>query len=193
MSNYQSCIFILTQLIGFEKSDNDEKITLPDQVEIDTLVQFKHFLQDSNIIESNLNDESSSYEMKMVENNDSFWSCSHCTYNNPIELNTCQICALPRKENHSLQVANDENRKLRLQTGKIIAHKNMRDETLQKVIWNCAIYGWVEELRLCVNVPRSSVEYLFYINCVLFELWKYCWEYFWFIFLFCITINKIVV
>ena len=88
MSNYQSCIFILTQLIGFEKSDNDEKITLPDQVEINTLVQLKNFLQDSSIIESNLNDELSSYE--------TFWSCIHCTYNNPIELNTCQMCALPR-------------------------------------------------------------------------------------------------
>ena len=87
MSNYESCIFILTQLIGFQKSDNDENITLPDQVEMDTLVQFKNFLQDS-IIKSSLNDELSSYE--------TFWSCIHCTYNNPIELNTCKICALPR-------------------------------------------------------------------------------------------------
>ena len=94
MCNYESCIFILTQLIGFEKSDNDEKITLPDQVEIDTLVQFKNFLQDSNI-QSNLNDELS-YEMKLVDNNKPFWSCSHCTYNNPIELNTCKMCNLPR-------------------------------------------------------------------------------------------------
>ena len=91
MSNYSSCIFILTQLIGFEKSDNDEKIALPDGVEIATLVEFKHFLQNSK-----LNDQLSSYEMKMAENNDSFWSCIHCTYNNPIQLNTCQMCSLPR-------------------------------------------------------------------------------------------------
>ena len=91
MANYSSCTFILTQLIGFEKSDNGEKITLPDQIEIDTLVQFKNFLQ------SNFNDESSSpNEMKMVDNNKSFWPCNHCTYHNPIELNTCQMCALPR-------------------------------------------------------------------------------------------------
>ena len=64
------------------------------------------------------------------------------------------------KENHSLQVDNnDENRKRRVQAGQIIAHKNMSDETLHAVIWNCAQGGWVEELRLCVNVPRSSVEY----------------------------------
>ena len=92
MCNYSSCTFILTQLIGFEKSDNDEKLTLPDGVDIDTLVEFKHFIQYSNI-ESN---QLSSYEMKMVDNNETFWSCNHCTYNNPIELNTCQICALPR-------------------------------------------------------------------------------------------------
>ena len=96
MSNYESCIFILTQLIGFDKSDNDEKITLPDGVEIDTLIQFKNFLQVGSIIESNLNDELSSHEIKMVDNNETFWSCSHCTYSNPIELNTCQMCALPR-------------------------------------------------------------------------------------------------
>ena len=62
-----------------------------------------------------------------------------------------------------MQADNDENRKLRLEIGEIIAQKNMSDETLNEVIWNCALYGWVEELRLCVNVPRSSVEYLLYI------------------------------
>ena len=62
---------------------------------------------------------------------------------------------------------NDEERKVRLQMGQIIAQKNMSDETLHEVIWNCAVCGWVEELRLCVNVPRSSVEYLlYYIDCV---------------------------
>ena len=96
MSNSSSCISILTHLIGFEKGDNDEKVALPDGVEINTLVEFKNFLQVGSIIESNLNDELSSYEMKMVDNNETFWSCIHCTYNNPIELNTCEICRLPR-------------------------------------------------------------------------------------------------
>ena len=82
MSNYSSCIFMLTQLIGFEKSDNGEKITLPDHVDIDTLVEFKNFLQESN--------------MKTKLNDESFWPCNHCTYHNPIELKTCQMCGLPR-------------------------------------------------------------------------------------------------
>ena len=95
MSNYTSCILILTQLIGFEKSDNEEKIILPDQVEIDTLVQFKNFLQDSNI-QSIFSDElSSSSKMKMVEN-ESFWACNHCTFHNPINLNMCEMCDFPR-------------------------------------------------------------------------------------------------
>ena len=95
MSNYSSCIFILTQLIGFDKGDNGEKLTLPDQVEIDALVQLKNFLEYSHM-QSSFNDGSSSYEMKMVENNESLWPCNYCTYNNPIELNSCQMCALPR-------------------------------------------------------------------------------------------------
>ena len=94
MSNYSACLFVLTQLIGFEKIDNGEKLTLSDQVDIDALIQFKHVLQGSNI-QNKLNDESSSSEMKMVDNNESFWSCNHCTYHNPIESNTCQICGLP--------------------------------------------------------------------------------------------------
>ena len=84
MSNHSPCLFILTQLFGFEKSDNVEKITLPDQVEIDTLIQFKNFLEGNNI-QSKLNDESIS-----------FWSCNHCTYTNTIELNKCEMCSLPR-------------------------------------------------------------------------------------------------
>ena len=95
MSNYKSCIFILTRLFGFEKSDNGEKLTLSDEVEIDTLIILKTLLQDNNS-QNKLNDELSSYEMKMTEDNESFWSCNHCTYNNPIELNTCKMCALPR-------------------------------------------------------------------------------------------------
>ena len=72
------------------------------------------------------------------------------------------------KDNNCLQVDNDEERKVRLQMGKIIAQKNMSDETLHAVIWYCATFGWVEELRLCVNVPRSSVEYLVYVLIVCF-------------------------
>ena len=91
MCNDSSCIFILTQLIGFEKSDKGEKLTLPDQVEIDTLIQFKSFLQDS----KSQDELSSSYDTKMIKKTESlFWSCNHCTYNNPIELNTCKMCAL---------------------------------------------------------------------------------------------------
>ena len=97
MSNHSLCIFILTQLIGFEKSDNGERITLPDQVEIDTLIRFKRdFFQDNNV-ESTLNHElSPSHQMKMVDKNELFWGCHHCTYHNPIDSNTCQMCTLPR-------------------------------------------------------------------------------------------------
>ena len=97
MSNYSSCIFILIKLIGFKKSDNGEKITLPDDIEIDTIIQFKNFLQDNKIKNKLKNDElSSSYEMKMTENNEIFWSCNYCTYNNLTQLNTCEMCGLPR-------------------------------------------------------------------------------------------------
>ena len=108
MSNYSSCLFILTQLIGFELNDNGEKITLPDDVEIDTLIDFRNFVQDiskSNNMNdnTNFNDDLPSYEMKMIENNDtidrqnaSFWACNYCTYHNPIDLRTCQMCAIPR-------------------------------------------------------------------------------------------------
>ena len=52
---------------------------------------------------------------------------------------------------------NDEKRKIRTRIRKTIAQK-CDDETLQKMIRYCAIEGWVEELRLIVNLPRSSVE-----------------------------------
>ena len=75
MSNYSSCLFILTQLIGFELNNNGEKITLQDDVENDTLIEFKNFVQDSsnsnNVNDNtNFNDDLPSYEMKMIENND---------------------------------------------------------------------------------------------------------------------------
>lgn len=105
MSNNSSCIFVLTQLIGFQQSDNGEKIILPDEVEIDALIAFKTFLQDSI---DNINDKNSNYDMKVVENNDAlgngaFWECEHCTYHNQIDANLCQdclhnchMCGLPR-------------------------------------------------------------------------------------------------
>ena len=49
MSNVAACMFILTQLIGFEKSDNGEKLKLPDEVEIDTLIHLRKLLQNSNM------------------------------------------------------------------------------------------------------------------------------------------------
>ena len=51
-------------------------------------------------------------------------------------------------------VDNDDKREMR----EMIAHKNISDEALHRMICDCAKKGWVEELRLCVNVPRSSVE-----------------------------------
>ena len=58
---------------------------------------------------------------------------------------------------------NDENRKVRRSMRKVIEQKNMSDEQLHEIICACAKTGWVEELRLAVNVPRSSVEYFLYM------------------------------
>ena len=49
----------------------------------------------------------------------------------------------------------DEKRRKMRET---IAQKNMSDERLRNIIWDCAHHGWVEELTLTVNVPRSSVK-----------------------------------
>ena len=48
MTNYSSCILLLTTLIGFnfDQTNNSEKISLPDDVEVDTLVQFKEYLSE---------------------------------------------------------------------------------------------------------------------------------------------------
>ena len=90
MSNYSSCLSILTNLIGFEKINNGEKIALPDEVEIDTLAMFNDYLIDFKNDDSN-NDNNN--------NNETFWACSHCTYRNSIDLNACQMCGLPSKVN----------------------------------------------------------------------------------------------
>ena len=93
MSNYSSCLYILTQLIGFEKSyNNGAKITLPDQVEIDTLVEFKNFVENS--IE-NIDDNNDKNNQSHNNDGTSLWAYSHCTYN-PIDINTCQMCTSPR-------------------------------------------------------------------------------------------------
>ena len=161
MSNYSSCIFILTQLFGFEKCDNHTKLQLPHEVENDVLIEFRNFLQDSST-ESKLNDELSSYEKKLLENdaiNSSFWACGHCTYHNSMNFNTCQMCNSP---------PNDEQKTIRdrLEVREIIAQNNMTDQVLYDIICDCAFGGWVKELRLALNVSRSPVE-----CCLVFE-WK---------------------
>ena len=157
MSNYSSCMVILTQLIGFKKSDNGEKLTLPDEVEIDTLVELKNFL-----------------EMKMVENNESLWPCNYCTYNNPIELNSCQMCALPRnvcanQHEYSTLIKNNspmfclcnvyKKTKLLNNIGRAVREtKNVKEEKLHKLICECARYGLVKEFQLAMNDPRLSIN-----------------------------------
>ena len=39
-----------------------------------------------------------------------------------------------------------------------LAQKNIGDKTLHEIIFCCATLGLVEELRLGVSLPRSSVE-----------------------------------
>ena len=94
MSNYSSCIKILTDLIGFDKINDGARIALPDEVEVDTLVEFKEYLNSKLI-------DTSSNEMKMSENKEledveTFWSCSYCTFDNEIDLTTCTMCGLPK-------------------------------------------------------------------------------------------------
>ena len=88
MSNYSYCLEKLIGLIGFEKTNNGEKLTLPDQVEIDSLIMVKNEL-------IKIKDG-----VSLGDNNDdvkSFWSCGHCTYDNPIDskFKICKMCNLP--------------------------------------------------------------------------------------------------
>ena len=105
MSNYSLCIMILTKLIGFEETivDNNKKIVLSDEFDVDVIRTFKeyfeNFLQSKKTSENN---DKSSDEMKMFENksdnkinDESFWSCNHCTFHNPIYSTTCQMCGTP--------------------------------------------------------------------------------------------------
>ena len=48
MSNSLSCLKILTEYFLFEETNNGEKITLPDEVEISSLRMIKHLLIDIN-------------------------------------------------------------------------------------------------------------------------------------------------
>ena len=43
MSNYSLCLSILKRLIGFEETSSGEKMTLPDEIEIDTLITYKDY------------------------------------------------------------------------------------------------------------------------------------------------------
>lgn len=92
MSNYLSCITILTKLIGFDITNNGEKISLPREVEVDTLAQFKEYFSQ---LKSDKTNEMKMVENKEVEDVDTFWSCDHCTFHNAIGLTTCQMCGLP--------------------------------------------------------------------------------------------------
>ena len=44
--NYESFLVILTKLIGFEETNNGKRLTLPDAVEMDTLVVFRDYVND---------------------------------------------------------------------------------------------------------------------------------------------------
>ena len=89
MSNSSLCMTILTDLIGFDKTNDGERISLPDEVEVDTLVQFKEdFIKSSN--------ETKLSENKELEDCDTFWSCNHCNVNNEIDLAACTMCGSPK-------------------------------------------------------------------------------------------------
>ena len=109
ISNYSSCFFVLEQLIGFDEIDvkSKKKLQLPNEVEINTLVEFKDYLMQCKKDKYNNSggtlsslSSCSSYEMKMLENidntdNEKFWKCNHCRYVNSIDSKECQMCHLP--------------------------------------------------------------------------------------------------
>ena len=101
VSNYSLCLKILTNLIGFEEINNNEKISLADEVEIDTLITFKDcFMKFKNDRNNNEVSLSALNKIKMVENDtadniETFWKCDECTYHNSINSTTCEICGLP--------------------------------------------------------------------------------------------------
>ena len=104
MSNRSLCILILTKWIGFEETtvDNNKKIVLSDEFDVDAIRTFKEYFE--NFLQTSENNNKSSDEMKMFENksdnkinDESFWSCNHCTFHNPIYSTTCQMCGIPHR------------------------------------------------------------------------------------------------
>ena len=75
MSNYSSCELILTTLVGFNQTHNSEKITLPDEVEPDTLIiftdYFKKFKHDINNNNNNNNDNNNNSNKNINDNMES--------------------------------------------------------------------------------------------------------------------------
>ena len=104
MSNSSTCLEILTKLIGFKETNNSDKIQLPEKVKIDTLVKINdHFIKCNN--DRNKNNDNNRAALSTNEtkvDNETFWSCQHCTYHNPIDSITCQICGLPSNVCESL-------------------------------------------------------------------------------------------
>ena len=87
MSNYSSSLEILIKLIGFEEINNGDKICLPDEVEINTLIVFNDYV----------------VKFKNDRNNvKTFWTCNQCTYRNQLDSATCQMCGLPGNVCHYL-------------------------------------------------------------------------------------------
>ena len=69
------------KFIGFEKTNNFDKLALPDTVEIDSLIMAKNCLIKKKN-RARLRDKS-------------FWSCKRCSHDNPFDSKTCRICGLP--------------------------------------------------------------------------------------------------
>ena len=80
--------------------DDETKLSEIESATTQVLLRYDINDESKNNDENKLSNVSSSYEKKMADNdrvdNGSFWTCNHCTYHNPINLNTCKICALPK-------------------------------------------------------------------------------------------------
>ena len=80
------------------------------------------------------NNDKSSDEMKMFENksdskinDESFWSCNHCTFHNPIDSTTCQMCGIPDRNvcvhgSIILASSNQYQKKMKKQTKKKVQY-----------------------------------------------------------------------
>ena len=71
----------------------------------------------------------------------------------------CCVIMVKKKQRHDFQVGNDDKRKMEPREWIAFAQKENKidDEMLHKVICSCVRAQWIEELKLTVNVPRSSV------------------------------------